>query len=124
LENILVVNINFYDATAMELTPLAAVSGTHGTSNDRLHDVQSYSLTIQSALGPKVLDGHGLKGRVLVAFSISANGALTSARVAQSSGEYRLDMQALQIVGRASFPTPPAGMGAMHRNYVSMFTFE
>jgi TonB family protein len=107
----------------MEMTPLASVSET-GRAAGRLQDVQSYTLTVQTALGPKVLDGHGLKGRVLVAFTISPNGALTNARIAQSSGEHSLDVQALQIVGRAAFPAPPAGMNAMHRNYVSAFTFQ
>jgi TonB family protein len=78
---------------------------------------------VQTALGPKQLDGRGLKGRVLVAFSLSANGALTNARIVQSSGEQSLDMQALQIVGRAAFPAAPATIAATHRNYMSAFTF-
>jgi len=108
----------------MEMTPLASVGEGAGTANAHLQDVQSYTLNVQTALGPKHLDGRGLKGRVLVAFSVSATGALTNARIAQSSGEHSLDVQALQIVGRTVFPAPPAGMTGMHRSYVSAFTFE
>ncbi len=107
----------------IETVPLEAVADSVRASKSRVQDVQSYTLSVQSALGPKVLDGRGLKGRVLVAFSVSANGALTNARIARSSGEQSLDMQALQIVGRAALPAPPPGIGATYRSYVSAFTF-
>jgi TonB family protein len=87
-------------------------------------DVQGYSLRVQAAIGPKHLDGNGLQGRVMVSFSLGNDGTLMGARIAQSSGEQTLDARALQIVGRAAFPTPPSGLSVAHRSYVSIFTFE
>jgi periplasmic protein TonB len=87
-------------------------------------DVHSFTLRVQTSVGPKHLDGHGLQGRVIVAYSISQDGSLQGARIAQSSGERRLDSQALQIVQGAAFPSPPAGMSVTHRTFVTAFTFE
>lgn len=89
----------------------------------QLIELHNYGLSVQTAIGPKVLDGAGLAGRVLVAFSVGTNGALLGARVAQSSGHQQLDSQALQIVGRAAFPTPPVHFTASQRTYLSAFTF-
>ena len=83
----------------------------------------SFMLRVQAAIGPKHLDGEGLKGRVLVAFSISEKGQLLGVRLAQSSGINRLDVLAMQIVGKASFPVPPAGLSVVRRTYVSAFSF-
>jgi outer membrane biosynthesis protein TonB len=48
---------------------------------------------------------------------------LMGVRLAQSSGFDRLDVMALKIVGNASFPAPPAGLGIVHRTYISAFNF-
>ena len=49
------------------------------------------------------------KGRAVVAFSIGANGALTSAKIITSSGSAALDAVALDHIRRAApFPPPPA----------------
>jgi TonB family protein len=103
------------------VAPLAA-EGLN-TSDSQLVELHNYGLSVQTAIGPKVLDGGGFAGRVLVAFSLGTNGALLGARVAQSSGHQRLDSQALQIVGRAAFPTPPTHFSASQRTYLSAFTF-
>jgi TonB family protein len=87
-------------------------------------DSHNFMLRVQSAIGPKSLPGDGLSGRVLVAFSISNEGALMGVRLAKSSGHDRLDRQAMQIVSKAAFPTPPAGMSLIGRTYVSAFTFS
>jgi TonB family protein len=81
-------------------------------SDSQLANVQSYGLSVQAAIGPKVLDGGGLEGRVLIAFSLGVDGTLVGVRIAQSSGHQRLDSQAAQLVGRASFPLPPAQLSA------------
>ncbi len=96
---------------------------TEGRANSLQSNNHNFMLRVQAAIGPKHLDGQGLKGRVLVAFSISEKGQLTGVRVAQSSGFDKLDVLALQIVGRASFPVPPAGLGVVHRTYISAFNF-
>jgi TonB family protein len=65
-----------------------------------------------------------LTGRVLVAFSISNEGALMGVRLAQSSGHNQLDQHAVQIVSKTAFPVPPPGMNIISRTYVSAFTFS
>jgi TonB family protein len=60
---------------------------------------------------------------VLIAFSVGADGSLAGTRIAQSSGHLELDNPALQIVGRAAFPTPPTQLSHAQRSYVSAFTF-
>ena len=50
-------------------------------------------------------------GTVTIRFRIDHSGALVSAAVAGSSGQFMLDRAALQAVRRAApFPSPPAGM--------------
>lgn len=88
-----------------------------------LSEAHNFGLTVQRALGPKNLDGRGLEGRVLLVFSLAADGALMNARIAQSSGHRQLDSQVLEIVGRAAFPTPPVDLSVVHRTFVSAFTF-
>jgi TonB family protein len=103
---------------------VAPVSGEgSNTPESQLVAMHNYGLSVQTALGPKVLDGGGLTGRVLVAFSLGSNGTLLAARIAQSSGFQRLDSQAMQIIGRAAFPSPPSNIGAAQRTYISAFTF-
>jgi TonB family protein len=98
-----------------------------GTSDCQVKTAQSqnhnFMLRVQAAIGPKFLDGHGQEGRVLVAFSISGSGQLLGVRLAQSSGINKLDAMAMQIVGKANFPTPPTGLGVVHRTFVSAFSF-
>lgn len=96
---------------------------TDRRTNSLQSNNHNFMLRVQAAIGPKHLDGQGLKGRVLVAFSISEKGQLMGVRLAQSSGIDRLDGMALQIVGRANFPVPPAGLGIVHRTYISAFNF-
>jgi TonB family protein len=110
--------------TAMDnaaVPPIGEV--TEGRANSLQSHNHNFMLRVQAAIGPKHLDGQGLKGRVLVAFSISENGQLMGVRLAQSSGFDRLDVMALKIVGNASFPAPPAGLGIVHRTYISAFNF-
>lgn len=97
--------------------------GLSTTVEPGLPDVQAFGMTVQAALGPKVLDGRGLQGRVLLVFSLGTDGSLVGVRVSQSSGHHELDRQALKIVGGASFPAPPSNLTTSHRTYVSAFTF-
>jgi TonB family protein len=105
--------------------PLGTVkSDSLSNSEQQLANIQSYGLSVQAAMGPKVLDGGGLQGRVLVSFSLAVDGSLLGIRVAQSSGHQRLDSQAVQIVGRTAFPLPPSHFSASQRTYLSAFTFK
>ena len=97
--------------------------GLHASADLAPPEAQSFGLSVQAALGPKVLDGRGLQGRVLLSFSLGLDGSLTSARVTQSSGHHELDNQALKIVGNAFFPTPPVNLTTTHRTFFSAFTF-
>ena len=94
-----------------------------GSASEAVPIAHSFGLTVQAALGPKVLDGRGLQGRVLVVYSLSSDGTLLGARVSKSSGHSELDGQALKIVHAASFPTPPSSLSAVSRRYASAFTF-
>ena len=101
-----------------------SVKDGSSTACDQAHaDWHNFGMSIQAALGPKVLDGRGYQGRVLLSFSLGTDGSLASVRITKSSGHYELDSQALRIVGRASFPTPPTNISVSHRTYVSAFTF-
>ncbi len=52
----------------------------------------------------------GVRGEVLITFTIAGNGGLAGTSVARSSGSPRLDNAALQVVRRAApFPRPPRG---------------
>jgi TonB family protein len=102
----------------------AVTNDNMSTSEVQLANLQSYGLSVQAAIGPKLLDGGGLQGRVLVAFSLGTDGSLVGVRIAQSSGHQRLDSQAVQLIGRASFPLPPGQMSAAQRTYLSAFTFK
>jgi protein TonB len=56
--------------------------------------------------------GSSANGTALVAFSINRSGAVTSARLARSSGDSALDQEAVSLPRRASpLPRPPDGVG-------------
>ncbi len=104
------------------VTPIKT-DGVGSCSDSQTTNLHNFGLSVQAAIGPKVIDGRGLQGRVLIAFSIGADGSLMASRIAQSSGHFELDSQALKIVGKASFPTPPTTVSHAQRSYVSAFTF-
>lgn len=106
---------------------IAAVNSVNCVSDHAhalMHGSHGFALRVQAAIGPKVLDGHGVTGTVLVSFSLSREGGLAGARVTQSSGHAQLDARALELVSAAAFPTPPRELAAARTNYVSMFRFE
>jgi TonB family protein len=113
--------MEFVTNATTAVTPVG--DATEGRTNALQTSNHNFMLRIQAAIGPKHLDGGGLQGRVLVAFSVSDQGQLTGMRLAQSSGIDRLDQMAMQIVGKAAFPTPPIGMPVTRRTYISAFTF-
>ena len=101
-----------------------SVKDGRSTSCDQAQaDWHNFGMSVQAALGPKVLDGRGYQGRVLLSFSLGTDGSLMSVRIAKSSGYSELDSQALKIVGGASSPAPPTNLSVSHRTYVSAFTF-
>ena len=108
----------------MEYSVRPVKTDSLNSGDSQLVNMQSYGFSVQAAIGPKLLDGGGLQGRVLVAFSLGGDGSLLGVRVAHSSGHARLDAQAVQIVGRAAFPSPPSQFSAAQRTYISAFTFK
>lgn len=62
---------------------------------------------------PREARRDGAVGKVMVRFSILADGSLRSPQLTDSSGDSRLDRAALEMLSRASpFPPIPAGLGA------------
>jgi TonB family protein len=111
-------------AFVMDIAPTSVKAEGLGSSTDcQATNLHNFGLSVQAAIGPKVLDGRGLQGRVLIAFSIGSDGSLVGSRIAQSSGHSELDSEALRIVGRAALPTPPSNLAQGQRSYVSAFTF-
>ena len=109
----------------MDISAIQSIGENFERTANSVHATSHhFLLRVQAAIGPKVLPGNGLSGRVMVAFSISDDGALTGIRLAQSSGHTELDHQAVQIVSKTAFPVPPSGMSLISRTYVSAFTFR
>ncbi len=103
-----------------EVARSTPIESEHGRRAERVA-AHRYVVSVQGALGPKVLDGNGLTGQVAVAFSLTADGNLAGVRVVRSSGHGELDSKALALVSGGRFPTSPEG-GA--HNHVSVFTFR
>jgi protein TonB len=85
----------------------AVVSG--GTQSS-----SAYASIVQSRLAGKrsrlqSMLGSGMRGRVVLTFSIGAGGGVNSVSVTSSSGNSRFDSIAKSIVASTSFPPPPNG---------------
>jgi TonB family protein len=107
-----------------EISAVSSVRPAGDHSQSMLAGTRGFALRVQAAIGPKVLDGYGETGTVMVSFSLSREGSLAGARVTQSSGHAHLDARALEIVSAAAFPPPPRELTPYQMNYVSMFRFE
>lgn len=66
----------------------------------------------------------GLRGRVLIAFSIDATGRVAAARVKSSSGSIDLDTAALDVVRATRFPVPPANVSPSELAYEVPYIFR
>jgi protein TonB len=107
-------------ASAAESQPrCAAAAASPGAT-------RAFARSVAEALArtrPKGRRGLG-RGTVRVAFVVSESGVPASVRVAQSSGNPALDEAALDAVRRARFPSPPAGMTAQQRSFVTPYDFR
>ncbi len=86
-------------------------TGAGGKSKKRASSaaIAAYGGKVRARVASRARGGSG-RGTVMVSFSISASGSLSSARVSRSSGNPGLDNKALSAVRSASpFPKPPAG---------------
>ena len=106
--------------TAIAQTPspvVAQSSGTPGTSTAaRENEMQSYLSALMRRLAcfkvyPASLKKDKIEGRVVLSFTIAANGQLVISAVQKSSGHAALDQAAMEMLSRASpLPAIPAGM--------------
>lgn len=73
-------------------------------------DIAGYAARVRARVAGRRPAGNGVKGTVIVSFSVGGGGGLGSARIVRSSGSGALDAAALQAVrGAAPFPPPPGG---------------
>jgi len=75
--------------------------------------IANYKGKVRSRIRRAIRKPRGLEGSVVVTFSVSGNGGLTSARVSQGSGVPDIDQLALDAVRRAAPFGPPPGGQAM-----------
>lgn len=75
--------------------------------------VANYKGKVRSSIRRAIRKPRGVEGSVVVTFSVSGNGGLTSARVSQGSGVPDIDQLALDAVRRAAPFSPPPGGQAM-----------
>ncbi|MBB3409173.1 protein TonB [Rhizobium sp. BK316] len=75
--------------------------------------IANYKGKVRSRIRRAIRKPRGVEGSVVVTFSVSGNGGLTSARVSQGSGVPDIDQLALDAVRRAAPFSPPPGGQAM-----------
>lgn len=73
-------------------------------------DIAGYASRVRARVAGRRPAGNGVKGTVIISFSVGGSGGLGAARIVRSSGSGALDAAALQAVrGAAPFPPPPGG---------------
>ncbi len=91
-----------------------ARNGSSGRVSASLGDVRSYAAKVRAHVASRRPAGHGIRGTVIVSFSVTRTGGLGHARIATSSGSAALDQAAVSAVRNAGpFPPPPGGAGAL-----------
>jgi protein TonB len=89
----------------------AASSGRISASKG---DVVSYAARVRAQVASRRPNGNGVRGTVVISFSVSRSGALGSARISSSSGNAVIDRATLVAVRSAGpFPPPPSGAGSV-----------
>ena len=86
-----------------------------------------YTVDVRIELGKvlgRVKARHRQRGVVQVAFMLSPDGGVATARISQSSGTTELDQAALGYVHAARFPPPPMGMSPAQLTYILPFEFR
>ncbi len=91
-----------------------ARNGSSRRVSASLGDVRSYAAKVRAHVASRRPAGHGIRGTVIVSFSVTRTGGLGHARIATSSGSAALDQAAVSAVRNAGpFPPPPGGAGAL-----------
>jgi protein TonB len=87
--------------------------------------VESYRQKVRERLAEFKPIGAVASGTVVVSFTLSKSGAVSSAKILRSSGEAELDESVLAAVRRAApFPKTPPGTRAAQRRFVIPFLFQ
>jgi protein TonB len=87
--------------------------------------VESYRQKVRERLAEFKPSGAAAAGTVVVSFTLSRSGAVSSAKILRSSGEAELDESVLAAVRRAApFPKTPPGTRAAQRRFVIPFLFQ
>lgn len=98
-------------ASAPAKSAPAAASAGSGSKQT----AQNYAAQVMKKVSRTKKKRAGVRGTVVVAFSIASSGALASVSVARSSGQPALDQIAVEHIHRsAPFPPPPAGTKASY----------
>lgn len=105
------------DATAATTAAQAATSAAAG-------ELRQYALAVRLAIGKARPRHTGARGKVVVVFTVGEDGRVQSPSIARSSGDARLDAEALAAIARASLPPPPAGATAQQRTFLIPFDFR
>jgi periplasmic protein TonB len=79
---------------------------------------------VRAAIARRVGRVSGMVGTVRVRFVVSRSGAITSVRIAASSGNRRLDEAALRMVRSARVPPPPADLPASEHSFRIPLSFR
>jgi protein TonB len=102
-----------------------AKTGTHartGRISASSGSALNYAALVRARVAARKPGGNGGRGTVVVAFSVSRSGGLTSARISRSSGNSSLDGRVLAAVRSVGpFPPPPAGANL---NFTMPFYFK
>jgi protein TonB len=87
--------------------------------------VESYRQKVRERLAEFKPSSAAASGTVVVSFTLSRSGAVSSAKILESSGEAELDESVLAAVRRAApFPKTPPGTRAAQRRFVIPFLFR
>lgn len=79
---------------------------------------------VRAAIARRVGRVSGMVGTVRVRFVVSRSGAITSVKIAASSGNRRLDDAALRMVRSARVPPPPADLPASEHSFQIPLSFR
>lgn len=104
---------------------LASPSQSRGQRLASPGQVRSYAALVRARIARYRPRKGRVKGKVVINFAISSNGALRYARIARSSGDRMADRAAHEAVRKASpFPRPPSGMTPRQLSFSIPFAFR
>ncbi len=110
-------------AAAVAAVPAPASAASRGNRDDER--LRRYERLLWVALLAHKPRGMPFQGTVLMAFTLSASGAVLEAHVARSAGMAALDRAALAALAAAApFPPPPPGLTAAQLRFSIPFTFQ